>query len=545
MERERKKTTEKILDETLPETVMIPLTHLHPSKTQPRKHFDELMQNELAESMKRHGFTLSTLLVRCSNGLTNEFEIVTGERRWRAARAAGIEAAPCYIGNFSDSDVIAIQLVENLQRVDLTPIEEAEGYKQALALLDEDGKPKFTLTSLAQQIAKSERVIRERLVLCNLPSEAKKEVDELRLKPSTAFLIARIPDDKIRLEAMKLVLHPKDQEGPLTTRRAELQIHQQFVRDLRQLPEALRSDAELVPIYFDDNGERIGGGACVGCPFRSKPDAKFQGEYICINPTCFEKKLEREWERWQSNHTKPEQKRFATTRRESMKLFPAGNQLAQYLELVDLEDCPDGMDLRPGITSNASWQRLIGKNTNLKITVTRDRLGKTHKLVDRSQAIFAARANGHADLFKAQRERPADQETRKEQEKRREGEAHLQKIAILACVAQVRKKVSLKTIAAMLRLQIDREIEFSKAHSDFLKAHSLPIGGSVAKQLARFNLNNLVALLVEFVIAEGGFSYDAVQNRRWLEIFGVNFDKTLAIARKHDSRQRKGNRARK
>jgi ParB/RepB/Spo0J family partition protein len=105
------------------------------------------------------------------------FEIVVGERRVRAAKSAGIDRAPGYGMRYDDSDTLAIQLVENLQRDDLTPIEEANGYHEALHLCDAKGNKIFTLESLAKRTGKSERTIRERLPLVDLPEEAKREVE--------------------------------------------------------------------------------------------------------------------------------------------------------------------------------------------------------------------------------------------------------------------------------------------------------------------------------------------------------------------------------
>jgi len=519
-----------------PETLMIPLVQLRASNLQPRKHFNEERHAELVQSMKEHGFTLSTILVRPMRPVNGaKFEIVVGERRVRAARAAGIDRAPCYVMEYEDSDALAIQLVENLQRDDLTPIEEANGYHEALRLRDDKGDPKFTIESLAKRTGKAERTIRERLPLVDLPDEAKREVEAGNLPPITALLIARVPDDKMRLEAARIILHPTTNEradcgvlaetGPLTKRAAMIAIHRKFVRDLRQaewLRSGAKDDSELVPVHFNDRGERTGGGACADCPFRHSE----RGTAVCTNPPCFEAKEKREWQRWQERQTIVGRNRVATTREESLEIYPSGNQLSPRFRFVDLNEWP-AEDLRPGILRASSNWRALTKGKELKITVTRDRLGKLHELVNREAAIEAARQNGH-DIFKTpQRIKPPSDEKRKEEEHDREKRGAIEKAAQIACVAEVRKHVNQKTIAGMLRLQLDREIEFSKAHSDFCKRNGLPIGSSVALQVARRSLADLVALLVEFVISEGGFSYDSIDADRilWLKNFGVDHAK--------------------
>jgi ParB/RepB/Spo0J family partition protein len=516
-----------------PETIMLALDVLHPSKTQPRRHFNADRHVELTESMKQHGFTLSTLLVRPvqSNGKT-DYEIVVGERRVRAAKAAGIRQAPCWVREYSDSEVVAIQLIENLQREDLTAIEEAEGYRKALDLRNLKGETIFTVQSLAKQIGKSDRYIELRLTLCKLPDEARREVEAGRLPPKTAMLIARIPDESLRLKATAVILHPKDEIGPLSLRRAEIKIHEHFIRDLRQA-KFEQEDAELLPVFLNEQKERAGGGACIDCPFKAgnakagESQSDINRSNTCMNPSCYEQKQSYVWIKWQNENTNYAENRHATSQEQSEKLYPRGNQLAQHFCLVDLADCPDSNDLKPGVTTRLSWGQLT-KKAKLKVIVTQDRLGATHELVDRQQAIEAAMLNGHDDIFKSTKhERPPDAEQRKQEEKKKQKQSESSKGVLVACIELVRKNVSSKTIAALLRLQLDREIEFSKAHPDFCKRNGLPIGGTVAKQLGRRPLKDLVALLVEFVVAEGGFSYDELldSNRAWLEVFGVNYDK--------------------
>src|SRR5262249_21152347 len=155
-------------------------------------------------------------------------------------------------------------------------------------------------------------------------------------------------------------------------------------------------------------------------------------------------------------------KRVATSREQSLELYPSGNQLSPRFRLVDLNEWP-AEDLRPGLSrAPGNWRALV-KDKELKTMVTLDRLGRKHELVDRDAAIEATKQNGH-DIFKlAQREQPLSDEKRKEQEREKDKRREINKAALVACINQVRKNVTQKTIAAMLRLQIDREIEFSKA----------------------------------------------------------------------------------
>lgn len=539
------------------ETTWIPLTRLRPSPTQPRKHFDEDAHVELTQSMKTRGFTLSALLVRPwpgdegKNG-AKTFEIVTGERRWRAASAAEIADAPCFVQDLSDVDVLEIQLIENIQRTDLTAIEEAEGYRKILALRGDDKKPIYTYESLALRIGKSERTIRQRVRLCELDDAAKREVEAGRFPVAVALLVARIPDMEQRRKATQMVLHPVRETGPLSYRRTEELIHREFIRDLRAASFD-QDDAELYPVQLDENDNRCAGGACADCPFRSgnkidnaeTQDATFQGRskqytraYICLKPPCYDVKEAKSWQRWQVSETDESKHRRATTLEQSLRLYPSGNTLSPTFNVVDLAEHPDGSDLRAGEHAPGPWKSLI-KNRDVEVIVTRDRAGKTHELVDRFGAIEAARLNGFK-IFKVSEgeERRRDESSfrrnptqffqdRKEQEKSKSADRDLERAILLDCVAQVAKKFSPKCVTDLLRLVVAREILHSNAHADFFKRHHLPVTKDVSRQLKARKAPELAAMLVEFVICDGGFSYEFEPSLApWLEIFGISHKQT-------------------
>jgi ParB/RepB/Spo0J family partition protein len=502
---------------------------IHPSPTQPRKNFDQEKQHELTESIREHGFTMSVVTVR-RRPQQDGFEMVAGERRLRAAKEVGMKEIPCLVKELTDQQVLEIQLIENIVREDLSPIEEAEHYKRLLAMRDEKDKPLYTYESLGKRISRTSQTIRHRVLLCDLPAEAKREVESGRLSPETSVLIARIPDMELRLEATKLVLHPVHEAGPLSFRRATEVIHEKFIRDLRTA-NFDQADAILLPIETNEAGNRTAGGACLDCPFKTgvskAAEVSREKHNICLNPSCFQRKKDLQWEKWRQSETDPQRNRIAANEAESRKLFPSGSQLAPAFGLVDLDDLPDGNDLRPGEESRLTWRQLI-KGTNLQVLVSPDERGKIHELVDRQKAIEAASTINKHDIFKTtKRERPKAGEERKEEEKGKEENRELNRRALFMCIDQVKKNVTTARLADLLRLQIDREIEFSNGNAEFFKRHGLPIGGSVANQLRRRSLGEVVSILVEFVVAEGGFSYDSLheKNAGWLKIFGVDYDK--------------------
>ena len=147
----------------------VPIEYLHPNRLQPRQTFDSETIEALAESIKTNGI-LQPILVRHHTGQPGEFEIVAGERRWRAAQMAQVDEIPVVIRDVSDAQALELALVENVQRLDLSPIEEAEGFHR---LIDEF---EHTQEELAGIIGKSRSHIANTMRLRNLPDDVKEMV---------------------------------------------------------------------------------------------------------------------------------------------------------------------------------------------------------------------------------------------------------------------------------------------------------------------------------------------------------------------------------
>src|SRR5690625_4337825 len=144
----------------------VPLEYLHPGKTQPRRHFQEEQLTSLAESVRVQGL-LQPILVRPHPQKPGEYEIVAGERRWRAAQKAQLHEVPVLVRELSDGQALELALVENVQRQDLDPVEEAEGYHRLMAEFGHSQE------QLARAIGKSRPHIANTLRLLNLPEEVK------------------------------------------------------------------------------------------------------------------------------------------------------------------------------------------------------------------------------------------------------------------------------------------------------------------------------------------------------------------------------------
>lgn len=169
-----------------PRALPIELVQRNPS--QPRKHFDEAELAELASSIRTHG-VLQAILVRPIEG--GKFEIVAGERRWRAAQRAGLHAIPAIIRELDEVEVLEIAIIENVQRTDLNPIEEAQGFQ---ALIDRFGR---TQLEIAESVGKSRPHIANMLRLLALPDDLQEMVRDGRLSAGHARAILTAPDPRL------------------------------------------------------------------------------------------------------------------------------------------------------------------------------------------------------------------------------------------------------------------------------------------------------------------------------------------------------------
>jgi ParB family chromosome partitioning protein len=144
--------------------MMIPIERIHANPDQPRRAFDRDHLAELTASVKEKG-VIQPLIVRPMPGVSGEYQIVAGERRWRAAQAAQLHELPVVVRNFDDTEVLEVAIIENIQRADLNAVEEAAGYRQ---LMDKFG---HTQEKLAEALGKSRSHIANLLRLLNLPGE--------------------------------------------------------------------------------------------------------------------------------------------------------------------------------------------------------------------------------------------------------------------------------------------------------------------------------------------------------------------------------------
>lgn len=175
----------------------LPLQRIEPNPNQPRKRFDEVELQALADSIAQHGL-LQPLAVRdMGNGY---YQIIAGERRWRACRLAGLSEVPVTVVEADDRTVMELALVENLQREDLNPMEEAEGYR---VLLEEYG---LTQEQAAQQVGKSRSAVANALRLLTLSDEVRALVENSELTAGHARALLTLPNGRLQKAAAQKIL---------------------------------------------------------------------------------------------------------------------------------------------------------------------------------------------------------------------------------------------------------------------------------------------------------------------------------------------------
>ena len=179
-----------------PGVTRIPVEDIHPNLDQPRRGFNHAALEDLASSIRAKG-VLQPLIVRRSPKVEGQYEIVAGERRWRASQIAQLHEVPVLVRDFDDTEVLEVAIIENIQREDLNAIEEASGYRQ---LMDRFG---HTQEKLAEALSKSRSHIANVLRLLNLPEEVQSYVREGRLTAGHArALITAADPSKLAREVL-------------------------------------------------------------------------------------------------------------------------------------------------------------------------------------------------------------------------------------------------------------------------------------------------------------------------------------------------------
>lgn len=377
----------------------LPLKVLVSSLTNPRKNFREDKLNELADSIKASGVH-QPILVRPLPGsrlqetsreahrgqkwqgyVVPTHEIVSGERRYRASTLAGVATIPALIRPLTDDQVLEIQIVENLQRDDLTELEEAEGYE---ALMQHNN---INADEVGAKIGKSRSYVYARLKLLDLCMEAKQAMREGEIDASRALLIARIPDGKLQLRALEEAVN-KDYKGEVPTYRA----FQSWLR----ANVMLRLDTATFKITDARLVEAAG--SCKDCPKRTgaNPDlfADVESADICTDPPCYHGKEEAHRESLRRMAEKKGMRIIEGEEAEELLYSRHTNQVEGYSSLGQIRN-----DITVGGKTGASLRELLGKDAPAPVLFEHPHTKELMELVPTDEAEGVLLAKG---LLKAE-----------------------------------------------------------------------------------------------------------------------------------------------
>ncbi|MDR1305523.1 MAG: ParB/RepB/Spo0J family partition protein [Verrucomicrobiales bacterium] len=401
---------------------MVGLGEIAPSPTNPRQHFDAAQLDELAASIRAAG-VLSPLTVRpintCLSGKYQgaKYEIIAGERRWLAAQLAGLDALPVMVRELDDQRVLELQMIENLQRDDLSPLDEARGYEQMLALT-KDGAPVYTVAALAASIGKSEQYVVKRRQLARLKGPALAALEQGVISVSHCLLLCRIQRADTLAEVVKKVLEPHDwrraKGEPLTVRETEELINGEYARSLKGAPFDPRA-AALVP----------DAGACANCAKCSSSNSEFFGAVpeMCYDLPCFQRKADAAWAlRVAAERAADPMVEVIADEKFSEKFRNGKLGYGANEKYIDLDAKPEEYELADGVKP-AKWKKLLKKPEALPRLLVRDDRGTAHLLMERNNALLLLNEQGLTVLREQKQKRGGggtDDAYKKEQRQLRE-----------------------------------------------------------------------------------------------------------------------------
>ena len=254
-------------------TLMVKLSKVEPNREQPRKNFDEDSLQELAESLKQFGM-LQPILVQ-NRG--DYYEIIAGERRWRAAKIAGLKEVPVIVRELTDQEIVEISLIENIQREDLNPIEEAQAYKRLLT--------EFHLKQdeVAERVSKSRTAVTNSMRLLKLCDEVQKMVVDDMISTGHARALISIEDPEEQYLIAQKIFDEK-----LSVREVE-----KLVKDLHKPPKPPKEENKTLQAIYQEISERLKQSLSTKVSVSAKQNGAGKIEIEFFNHEDLERLLER------------------------------------------------------------------------------------------------------------------------------------------------------------------------------------------------------------------------------------------------------------
>jgi ParB family chromosome partitioning protein len=460
----------------------VPISILVESATNPRKRFDEKNLEELAASMRAQGI-LAPLLVRELE--ESKYEVVAGARRLRAAKLAELEKLPVRIVKLTDAEAIECQCVENLQREDIHPLEEALGFKSLLEL----GEPVYTVATVASRSGKSEGYIYGRIRLADLIPPVAEAFLKDQITIGHALLIAKLPASQ-QQEAFSAAFR-----GLWTS-----EGNSQVLIPVRELAAWIESNIllQLASAPFDKQDETLvpEAGSCVNCPKRTGfnkllfPDVRKDS---CTSPDCFRAKIDASVRK--TLETKPQLLQISAAWN-SREGAPLGRN--QYVELEIRKPKPNGAS-----TKLSACQKPCEKMAEA-IVMDGGKRGQVVKVC----ADPACRTHHPNTPSPQQVERErAEERKRIEKEKLAITTRHRVLATILQRVSAPLKKADLLAVAHYLigHLSYSQVPALAKRHKVEAKKDSASAQELLAKQVGRYDEAELCKLLLEISLLDSAY----------------------------------------
>jgi ParB/RepB/Spo0J family partition protein len=383
-----------------------------------RTEFDKTKTQEMEDSLREHGQTTAAIVRPKPDG---RLELVAGERRWRGCQAIGMPTLNCVVRTYSDAQAAEILLIENLEREDLKPTEQARIYQNLLSLKDADGRKLYTLERIAERVhndIKKVTHVARVLSILDLPKPLKTALDAGEVPLRVAYVVARIADEEDRKAAGEKVMKGEYGEGPMTTVKAIDFVSRHFQVSLKGTS-IDKEDADILPAAlkaeFGFTGARgeANDGSCERCPWLAKNHPIFQSELstngakkertkgvdpmTCTRAKCHEAKLEAMWQSKAVPFAAKHGAQRVLSRDESRE---ARGYLSKY---VLLEAQPTGNDLGDWsrVKEAPTWEKLIkGKGVPLLVAQDDEESEGCVLVLERELAMEAGRA-ARPDLFAA------------------------------------------------------------------------------------------------------------------------------------------------
>ncbi len=267
----------------------IPLAKIRESKTNPRRFFDEAKLAELADNIRQYGVLQPILLRPLPNGEAGTYELVAGARRYRASKLARRESIPATVRELTDTQALELQVIENVQRVDVHPLDEAQGYAALIELQPDT----YMVESIASRVGRSPAYVNGRLRLIQLIAEAKQTFYDDKLTVAHAFEIARLQPNDQRRALQECFPQYRNAAAILKDKKAEATT----VRELRTWIER-EIHLDLTNAPFDPQDETLlpKAGACARCPKRTGSNPllfpEVRQKSLCTDRECYRAKVE-------------------------------------------------------------------------------------------------------------------------------------------------------------------------------------------------------------------------------------------------------------